>query len=281
LRVKGTQLRPERQFGQIGAELIGAESVAADVEVILMGIEAMAEIGVTGLSVDIGIPTLVPALLNERTIKPETLPRLRQALDRKDAAAIASLGDSLGSSLTKILGAFLAAAGPAERALAALSNLDLPAAAAAQRALLVEAVGGVSRGLSQSGHGTVQLTLDPVENRGFEYHTGVTFTFFAAAVRGELGSGGRYRAGGNGAGEPSTGITFFTDTLLAASPQPAAVRRVYLPASTSAPERRRLRDEGWVTISALAPDADPAAQARIMGCNYIWRDGQVAPLDKT
>jgi len=30
LRVKGTQLRPERQFAQVGAELIGAECAAAD-----------------------------------------------------------------------------------------------------------------------------------------------------------------------------------------------------------------------------------------------------------
>ena len=33
LRVKGSELRPERQVGQVGAELIGADAAAADVEV--------------------------------------------------------------------------------------------------------------------------------------------------------------------------------------------------------------------------------------------------------
>src|SRR5277367_4342620 len=40
LRVKGTEVRPERQIGQAGAELIGAEGPAADVEVIDVAAEA-------------------------------------------------------------------------------------------------------------------------------------------------------------------------------------------------------------------------------------------------
>ena len=80
LRVKGTQLRPERQFGQIGAELIGADSGAADAEIVLMGIEALSDVGVRGLSVDLGIPTLIPALLAGRSIEAKALSRLRLAL---------------------------------------------------------------------------------------------------------------------------------------------------------------------------------------------------------
>src|SRR5581483_2401006 len=42
LRVRGTELRPERQFGQVGAELIGAAGPEADVEVIAVAGEALA-----------------------------------------------------------------------------------------------------------------------------------------------------------------------------------------------------------------------------------------------
>ena len=49
-----------------------------------------------------------------------------------------------------------------------------------------------------------KLTIDPVEHRGFEYHTGVAFTIYARGVRGELGHGGRYATEANGgAGEPA------------------------------------------------------------------------------
>ncbi len=37
LRVKGEQMRPERQLGQVGVELIGADGAAADAEVVLLG----------------------------------------------------------------------------------------------------------------------------------------------------------------------------------------------------------------------------------------------------
>ncbi len=279
LRVKGTQLRPERQFGQIGAELIGADSGAADAEIVLMGIEALSDVGVRGLSVDLGIPTLIPALLAGRSIEAKALSRLRLALDRKDAAGVAALGDVLDPKLTTLLGALLAAVGPAERTLKALEALDLPPAAAAQRSTLAEVVRRVADGLAQLGGAAVQLTVDPVENRGFEYHTGVTFTFFAGAVRGELGSGGRYRAG-NGAADPATGLTLFTDTLLAALPRPAAERRLYLPLAVPAAERRNLRREGWITLAALTADSDPIAAARASGCTHLWRDGQIVPVDK-
>src|SRR5512147_1936231 len=44
LRVRGSQLRPERQFGQVGAEIVGAAEAAADAEVVLMATAALAEL---------------------------------------------------------------------------------------------------------------------------------------------------------------------------------------------------------------------------------------------
>src|SRR5579862_8385767 len=51
LRVHGTQLRPERQFGQIGAELIGSDAQVADAEVIGLAAETLAAIGVSSVSI--------------------------------------------------------------------------------------------------------------------------------------------------------------------------------------------------------------------------------------
>src|SRR5713101_6048242 len=66
LRVKGSQMRPERQIGQAGAELIGASGPAADVEVI----------AVAG-----------------------------DALDHKDMAAVANLAGEAGALLTRLIAA--------------------------------------------------------------------------------------------------------------------------------------------------------------------------------
>src|SRR5262252_4210490 len=53
LRVVASEIRPERQVGQVGAELIGAEGSAADGEAIAGAGEALGAIGVPHLSADI------------------------------------------------------------------------------------------------------------------------------------------------------------------------------------------------------------------------------------
>jgi len=151
--------------------------------------------------------------------------------------------------------------------LPALEALDLPSEAAAERARLAAVVAGVYRAAPE-----LSVTIDPVENRGFEYHTGVSFTFFARGVRGELGRGGRYRTG-NGGGEPATGFTLYTDTVLRALPEPKPMRRIYIPAEGDAATARRLRGEGWATVAGLARVQDVAAEARRLRCEH-WLDGE-------
>src|SRR6266852_6697254 len=53
LRVKGSNLRPERQVGQAGVELIGSDSARADAEVILLAAEALSALDVRHLSIDL------------------------------------------------------------------------------------------------------------------------------------------------------------------------------------------------------------------------------------
>lgn len=274
LRVKGSQLRPGRQFGQAGLELIGAPEPAGDVEVVVTAIEALQALGVDGLAVDLGLPTLVPAILDELNPDKETLDLVRTALDGKDAAAVSSLSDRLGGDTTKQLLGMLAATGPADAALARLEGLNLNDEAARELAGLAQVVDGV-----RAEAPALTLTIDPVEIRGFEYHTGVTFTVFARSVQGELGRGGRYLAGaGTRAPEASTGLTLFMDTVLAAVPNPQPLSRVFLPFETSPAEGRSLREKGWITVAALDGAVPARDEAQRLGCSHIFADGGVNEL---
>ncbi len=253
LRVKGSQLRPERQVGQVGAELIGTDSVAADLEVVALAAEALHALGIEALSVDLTLPTLVPAITGALGLGSREQDRLRAALDHKDAAAVAAVGGPA---------AVLASAGTAATSLRALRALDLPQAAAEERARLVDVTNRLGAALPG-----LAITVDPVENRGLEYDTGICFTFYARGVRGELGRGGRYRTG-DGEGEPATGLTLYTDTILRALPAQTPPRRIYIPAGSDAAVARRLRGEGWVTVPGLEPVADAAAEARRLSCGH-------------
>ena len=274
LRVKGSEVRPERQFGQIGGELIGAEGPAADVEVIAVAGEALASAGVPNLSVDLTMPTLVPAIAEAFNIAGERATGLRAALDHKDVTAVAGLPGEAGRLLARLV----SAAGSAARTRAALARLDLPARAREER----ERLGAVLDGLA-TAMPALTVTVDPVENRGFEYHTGISFAFFARLGRehgplGELGRGGRYNAGDPATPEPATGFTLYTDTILSTLPAAAARRRVLLPPGADKDRAAALRQEGWVTIAALGKAVDWHAEARRLGCGFLLESGAPAPV---
>ncbi len=274
LRVKGSEIRPERQIGQVGAELIGSAGPAADVEAIAIAGEALAALGVPHLSVDITLPTLVPAVTEAYCIDGERAAALRAALDHKDAAAVAASAGEAGDLLARLL----ATAGPAGAALAALDRLELPARARADRRRL----GAVLDGLAATAP-ELKVTIDPVENRGFEYHTGISFTFFAGGAAacgssGELGRGGRYHAGDPAAPEPATGFTLDTDTILRTLPETPLPRRLLLPLAADRARAQILRAKGWITVAALDPVGDWPMEARRLGCSHVLVDGEPLAL---
>jgi len=209
---------------------------------------------VPGVSIDLSLPTLVPALLSELDLSDQSL---RGSLDHKDAAAVAATG----GVAAPLLSALLSAVGPADRALEILGRLELPPAAAAERNRLA-AVVTLVRAMAPD----LTLTVDPVENRGFEYHAGVAFTLFARNLSGELGRGGRYLAGGV---EPATGATLFLDSVLAAAPGPKPARRLFVPHGAPQAWAQAFRAQGWVTVAGLDAAADGTAEARRLKCGHV------------
>lgn len=271
MRVRGTQLRPERQIGQVGVELIGAHTARADAEVVLLAAEALAAIGVPGISVDLTIPLLVPSVIAGLTLDEDDSRALRAALDRKDAAAVAALA----GPMAKPLAALLEAGGPAAGAVTALARLDLPAAAASERARLTEVVEIISARAPD-----LTLTVDPVENRGFAYQNGISFTIFHPGMREELGVGGRYvvENGAAEAVEPATGVTLYMYAITRVLPEPRAEPSVYLPVETPGEDGRRLRAEGWRTVAGLVSVPDDLAEARRLGCSHLLQGGTVVEV---
>ena len=120
LRVRATQMRPERQFGQVGFELIGALSAAADAEAILLAAESLAAIGIREVSIDLNLPTLAPAVACALGLDAETRAALVGALDRKDAAAVEAAAGLHAAPFV----ALISSMGPARRAMQRLNRLD-------------------------------------------------------------------------------------------------------------------------------------------------------------
>lgn len=270
LRVTGDQLRPDRQFRQAGIELIGIDSIAADADAITVPVEALMGLGVQGLTVDLSLPSLAPAIAPVLTQGDMRAAELREALNRKDQASVERLAPQQADLLT----ALMQSAGPAADTLDRLATLDLPDAARDALAPARELLPLLAESLPD-----LVVTLDPIEHRGFEYHSGISFSLFARGLHGELGRGGRYMASTAAQGaETATGVTIYMDMLLRILGEAEAPARLYLPAGTSPAERRALQADGWLTVMAFAPAANPAEEARRLGCSHYWHGGAVATV---
>ncbi|WP_419757987.1 ATP phosphoribosyltransferase regulatory subunit [Acidisoma sp.] len=267
LRLRGSQLAPDRQVAQAGIELIGSDAPEADAEIVLAGAEALAAVGLTEVSFDLTMPTMAALLLDGEGFKPERREALAHALDRKDAAAVTALGGAIAGTLTGLL----LAAGEAAPALAALAAAELPPEARALADRLAAVVAAI-----RARAPALRLTVDPLEFRGFRYHTGPCLTVYALGHQQELGRGGRYISGER---EPATGLTLFPDAILGAAKPPAPRPRLYLPARTDDAVAAGFRADGFATIAALDEGAQPAEhEARRLLCTHVLSDGAAVPL---
>jgi ATP phosphoribosyltransferase regulatory subunit len=274
IRVRGNALKPERQFAQVGCELLGVDTAEADAEAVLLTVDALRAIGVAGLTVDLNLPTLVAAVVSGLKLEAEVARRLRRALDRKDEAAIAqALGDN--KKAADLFIGLLRAAGAADKAIAQLKKLKLPAAAQAEAARLAEVVALVG-----AADEDLPLTLDAVDYRGLEYQTGVSFSVFALAGRQELARGGRYSAGypEDGVSEPATGFTLYMDAVLAASAPVPLRPRLYLPVGAAWRDAEPWQAKGYAVVRAVTAASDLRLEAKRLACTHALLDGDAVPL---
>jgi len=274
IRVRGSALKPERQFAQVGTELIGVDSAEADVEAVLLAVDALRAIGVADLSVDLNLPTLVAAVGSGVQLPADTLGRVRRALDRKDEGGIAKALADDKATISLFVG-LLRAAGPAERGIAELAALKLPAAAAAEAARLGEVVK-----LLRAADKSLPLTVDPVEYRGLEYQTGVSFSAFALAGRQELARGGRYSAGypEDGVSEPATGFTLYMDAVLAASAVAPNRPRIFLPLGTPWGAAAAWQAKGFALVRGVSAVDNPRTEAKRLHCSHALIGNEAVPL---
>lgn len=256
LKLRAGELAPRRASRQMGAELIGLDSVAAATEIVTVAVEALAAADVTGISIDFTLPDLVATLAGDPPGPQHDA--LIAALDAKDAGRVAAI-DPAYLPLVE-------AAGPFDTALARLRATD-QAGRLASRLDAIEAV-------AASLKGRVAVTLDPTERHGFEYQSWLGFSLFAQGVLGEIGRGGSYTVCHvDGREEPAVGFSIYADALLDAGLGAKDRRRLFLPLGTDPAAAARLRGEGWVTVAALDADDTPEGQL----CTHLFADGTITP----
>ncbi len=263
LRVRGTQLQADRQFQQAGAELVGADSVAAVAEVIAVAVDAVHRAGLENISLDLTMPDFIGIVAAGQALTEDQTAGVRTALDAKNLSRLPSNLDPAFTRRLKQVVNFQAPTAEA-RLLKWREAFPEPAAAASLDKMAQLLV------LLQTRLPGQAFTLDPVEYHGFQYQTWVGFSIFARNVRGEVGRGGSYEiAVPGGMAEKAVGFSIYLNGLVDAGAGIELRKRIFLAEHTDPKIAAQLRADGWVTVQALDATDSPRAQR----CTHVW-DGK-------
>ena len=273
VRVQGGQIRTARQFTQIGCECIGLDNIEADLEICILALLSLKKLDLENMTLDLAIPTLVPAILAGMKIDPARFDEIKKCLRQKNVRNL----EMISADQRRVFEQLLASVGPARTGLEDLSSmthLPEPEHGNIKRlSELVERLEAVIKTLELEG---ITITIDPLETHGFDYHSGFGFTLFSNDIQGELGRGGRYQAVFEAshdkqtheeAGEPACGFSLYTDNLRKLVERKGRPNRLSVPADIGWRELTKYQSEDWVVVRQIG-GTKTDRELREMGCTH-------------
>jgi ATP phosphoribosyltransferase regulatory subunit len=275
--------RSQRELIQAGVELTGVTSPQGDAEVIALGAEALAAVGLPPPTIDLGHLGVMREVLDALALPPEALAQAHVAIAKRDRAGLDEALRASGASQAVIAFA---------RLLPELSGEPAVLDEAARRA----PSGRIRRGIGDlraiveavtrrfPPDSPARLHVDLAEVRGFDYYTGVRFQGFVPGAPAPVLQGGRYDDLLGRYGSPSPAVGFAVDVESAAAalegapgagaPESGAVL-VVGSAEAAARVAAAIRRQGRAAAALLVPmaDADIADYAARWGFREIMAAG--------
>ena len=178
--------KENREKWQCGVELIGADSISADVELIALSLEVLKKLGLENIELKLSHAGLIRALLTGFGLSPEEQGKVFDQILDGDVAVLSRLKaetPDLARLLTPLLDMKGENAGFL-RNLKTLFGSSLP-----EFIPVLDNFIGVVDLLTARG---LKYRIDIASDRGFEYYTGMIFQLFDGDTK--LGGGGRYDA---------------------------------------------------------------------------------------
>lgn len=198
-----------RERWQCGAELIGAGSCLADVELITLALDVLAALGLKDVRLSLSHAGLIRALLAASGLSPKEQTSMFDRILDGDKATLAALTAQLsapGASLRPLLDLKGKSPGFLKN-IKALLGRDLSDFEPALDDFIE-----IASLLETLGH---TFEIDIASGKGFEYYTGIMFQVFAAEER--VAGGGRYDdliPLMGGPAMPASGFALYVDRIM-------------------------------------------------------------------
>lgn len=192
LRTRGNQMRTQRQFTQVGCELIGGNlGLQGDLEICVLAVLGLQALGIQNITLDFTVPGYVQNALGD--VQDDAI---RKAVAQRDASFLRETG-------AVVLADIIDSYGDVSKILALVGD-----------PLLNDLYSSLLSAFEQLDISDVSVSIDPLEQNGFEYHRSFGFTLFSDDISGELGRGGAYDATFAKEGDaPAKGFTLYMDTI--------------------------------------------------------------------
>ncbi len=263
LRVKGDSFNMERQKTQVGAELIGPKSEVIDAEIMLVCVKALKSINIDNLTIDINLPFLRKYLLTG--ISPSLKHSINQYIDNKDKQSLKKLKFENLSIISELMDVF----GDHLNVIKYLQELK-------SKGILVDIIDHYLTVIDivRKNDKSIKLSIDPLENRGFKYHTGITFTIFSDKLKGEIAKGGSYNIS---TGETATGCTIYTEKVYPNLMLNLDKDLVYIP-YLNMKDADEIIKKGYRIVFGSVSNSEFEKEASEMNCKYIWKDNTILKL---
>tara|TARA_Y100001970_G_scaffold268119_1_gene358953 strand:- start:1 stop:1116 length:1116 start_codon:yes stop_codon:yes gene_type:complete len=237
VREKGSILRPERQFLQIGAECIGEESYLADVEMIELAYEALTLVGIKKISIELSSRIFLDkfyANLKSSKNKENIKSLIRKKDINKAVRLINEKNQKYLKNIFSCTGIFIDKIKDLKKL-----NVDKPTSLEIKNLINIHKY-FVSKRFD------VNFFLDLSEINDKNYHNSTRFTIFAEDVRGEIAKGGRYTSYNQNLNENSTGFTCYMDTILRASSKIEKLKKILVPFNISEKKKSELIKKKYI-----------------------------------
>lgn len=269
VRKKGSMLRPERQFLQVGAECIGESSFLADVEMMQLAYSSLNLVGIKNITIQLSSKLFIEKLFS-LVLKSKHLDKIKYLVTKKDLEGSLKLIDI---RYHKIFKEVFSCIGSFDQIKLELDKIKNNKFFAKEVDKLLQIIASFKQVENQAS-----IYIDLLEVDENNYHDGVSYTFYAENVRGIIARGGRYLISNLDKKESATGFTCYMDTIIRASSETKLIKKIMVNSTIKKEIKDGLIKKGYVVCTHFNKDDQIKKIAFENNCNFYFQNNTVKSL---
>jgi len=251
IRNSKNSYQADRQFKQIGAEIIGGNSIYGLIEILYLTTNALSKLEIKNITIDFSLPEISRLIDKKLKLNKKNNKSIKDALDNKDSSIVK------GKKFSYING-LIALSGPVEKAKTNFKNYNFPKPIS----LILADFFKLSSKLKKV-FPNLSITLDITEGKSFlEYHN-FGFKIYNKDNANPVALGGDYRSNNN---EFGLGISFLVNKIIT-SVTMLKKEKVYVPYNVS--HHNNKIKKSYILIKELFDKKNHLIEAKKQNCNYV------------